>query len=324
MAEYTKLDSQQTKSILAQYPLGTFLSTELLTGGSENTNYRLHTSEGDFVLTLSEQKNLLDAQQLADLLAHLDQNHFTTSKVISNNEGELVTLWEGKPVMIKNHLPGSINKDLSQSLLKSLGQQLAKLHLIKPPAYLKHRVIFGKESFDQIEIYDKDSDFQTWLYSIRENIHEHIKQDLPKTLIHSDVFFDNVIVAEDGITATIMDFEEACYYHRVFDIGMMLVGLCEESNKLNTSNAQSVLTGYQQISQLQEHEKQALQSFTAYAAAATAFWRHKQFRYEMPNAKLHNHYLHMKNLGDDILDISPSKFREALDNGAELIDDYDN
>ena len=91
MAEYTKLDSQQTKWILAQYPLGTLLSTKLLTGGSENTNYRLHTSVGDFVLTLSEQKNLQDAQQLADLLAHLDQNHFTTSKVISNNEGELVS-----------------------------------------------------------------------------------------------------------------------------------------------------------------------------------------------------------------------------------------
>ena len=127
MAEYTKLDSQQTKSILARYPLGTLLSTKLLSGGSENTNYRLHTSAGDFVLTLCEQKSLLEAQQLADLLAHLDQNNFTTSKVISNNEGELVTLWEGKPAMIKNHLPGSIHKILSKSLLMSLGQQLAKL-----------------------------------------------------------------------------------------------------------------------------------------------------------------------------------------------------
>jgi homoserine kinase type II len=315
MAEYTKLDSQQTKSILARYPLGTLLSTKLLSGGSENTNYRLHASAGDFVLTLCEQKTLLEAQQLADLLAHLDQNNFTTSKVISNNEGELVTLWEGKPAMIKNHRPGSIHKILSKSLLMSLGQELAKLHLIKPPAYLKRRVIFGKESFDQIEIYDKDSDFQTWLYSIRNIIHEHIKQDLPKTLIHSDVFYDNVIVAEDGITATIMDFEEACYYYRVFDIGMMLVGLCEESNKLNTSSAQSVLIGYQKISQLHDNEKQALQSFTAYAAAATAYWRHKQFRYVMPNSKLQNHYLHMKNLGDDILNIPPGKFREALDHG---------
>ncbi len=75
MAEYTKLDSQQTKSILAQYPLGTLLSTKILNGGSENTNYRLHTSKGDFVLTLCEQKTLLEAQQLTDLLAHLDQNH---------------------------------------------------------------------------------------------------------------------------------------------------------------------------------------------------------------------------------------------------------
>ncbi|MFT6874868.1 MAG: homoserine kinase type II [Granulosicoccus sp.] len=314
MSEYTKLDSHQTKLILAQYPLGTLLSTKLLNGGSENTNYRLHTSNGDFVLTLCEQKTLLGAQQLTDLLAHLDQNNFTTSKVISNNKGELVMLWEGKPVMIKNYLPGSIRKKLSTPLLQSLGQQLARLHLIKPPAYLEHRVIFGKESFDQIEIYDKDSEFQTWLYSIRNIIHEQIEQNLPKSLIHSDVFFNNVIVAEDSITATIMDFEEACYYYRVFDIGMMLVGLCEESDKLNTSNAQSILTGYQQVSRLHENEKQALQSFTAYAAAATAFWRHKQFHYVMPNSKLNNHYLHMKNLGDDVLNMPPVEFRKSLDN----------
>lgn len=314
MAEYTKLDSRQTRLILAQYPLGSLLSAKILNGGSENTNYKLHTSEGDFVLTLCEQKTLPEATQLADLLAHLNQNNFTTSKVIANNKGELVTLWEGKPAMIKNHLPGSICKNLSKSLLTSLGQQLAKLHLIKPPAYLKHRIIFGKESFNQIEQYDKNSQFQTWLYSIRTIIHEHIKQDLPKTLIHGDIFYDNVIVAEDGITATIMDFEEACYYYRVFDIGMMLVGLCEESDKLNTAKAQNVLMGYQQITHLEENEKQALQSFTAYAAAATGFWRHKQFRHVMPSTTLQNHYLHMKNLGDDILGIAPSKFREMIDN----------
>ncbi|MFT6308884.1 MAG: homoserine kinase type II [Halioglobus sp.] len=316
MAEYTQLNSQQTKSILEQYPLGKLLSTKLLNGGSENTNYKLHTSTGEFVLTLCEQKTLLEAQQLTDLLAHLDQNHFTTSKVISDNEGRQVTCWEGKPVMVKNHLAGSIHKGLSKSLLKSLGQQLAKLHLIKPPAYLRRRVVFGKESFDQIEIYDKDSDFQTWLYSIRKNIHEHIKQDLPKTLIHGDVFFDNVIVSEDGITATIMDFEEACYYYRVFDIGMMLVGLCEESDKLNTEHAQNILIGYQQVSHLHENEMQALQGFTAYAAAATAFWRHKHFRHVKPNPRLLNHYLHMKNLGDDVINYPPDTFRKALDIGS--------
>jgi homoserine kinase type II len=312
MAEYTKLDEQQTKLILQQYSLGELLSVKLLNGGSENTNYRLKTAAGDFVLTLCEQKTLLETQQLTDLLFHLEQNNFSTSKVISNNEGELVSLWEGKPAMIKNHLSGSIRKDLSKHLLESLGQQLARLHLIKPPAYLKHHVDFGKESFDQIEQYDKDSDFQSWLYSIRTIIHGHINQNLTKSLIHGDVFFDNVIVADDGITATIMDFEEACFYYRVFDIGMMLVGLCEESNKLNISHAQSVLTGYQQVSPLHENEKQALQSFTAYAAAATAFWRHQHFRYVMPSSTLQNHYLHMKNLGDDILTISPDKFSAAL------------
>ncbi len=316
MAEYTKLDKKQIESILAQYSLGSLLFTSLLSGGSENTNHRINTSKGDFVLTICEQKTLVEAQQLANLLAHLEQNNFTTSKVLSNSKGQLVTLWDGKPVMLKNHLPGSIHKNLSKQKLISLGQQLAKLHLIKPPDYLKHQVSFGKESFSKIEIYDNSSDFQKWLYSIRSDIHEHVKQSLPKALIHADVFFNNVIIDDDNSTAIIMDFEEACYYYRVFDIGMMLVGLCEESDKLNVINARTVLAGYQQISQLHENEKRSLQSFAVYAAAVTAFWRHQQHRYAMPNPKLKNHYLSMQHLGDDIRKIPKKEFRNVFDYGA--------
>lgn len=316
MAEYTKLGKQQLASILAQYSLGSLSSTSLLSGGSENTNYKLQTSTGDFVLTVCEQKTLVEAQQLTELLAHLEQNDFATSKVLSNNEGQLVTHWEAKPVMIKNHLPGSIRKKISQPELISLGQQLAKLHLIKPPAYLKHNLTFGKESFKQIEIYDANSDFQRWLYLIRSEIQERIKQDLPRSLIHGDVFFNNVIIDDNKETATIMDFEEACYYYRVFDIGMTLVGLCDKSNRLNVNSAQNVLAGYQQVSHLDEYEKQSLQSFAAYAAAATAFWRHKQYRYVKPDLKQQNHYLSMKQLGDDILGIPKEKFRNILENGA--------
>jgi len=315
LAEYTKLNREQVESILAQFSLGTLVSTTLLGGGSENTNYRLHTSTGDFVLTLCEQKTLAGAQQLADLLVYLEQNDFATSKVLPNNDGQLVTICEGKPVMIKNHLPGSIRKNISKPILVSLGQQLARLHTIKPPVYLKRNVAFGKESFSQIEVYDDKSDFQKWLYSIRSNINEQIEQDLPKALIHADVFYNNVIIDDSHATATIMDFEEACYYYRIFDVGMMLVGLCEESNKLNVGSAQNVLAGYQQIMPLQENEKQSLQSFTAYAAAVTAFWRHKHYRYVMPDLEQQDHYLHMRLLGDDIIKISEEKFRDMLEYG---------
>jgi len=316
LAEYTKLDNTQITSILAQYSLGSLLTSTVLNGGSENTNYKIHTSQGDFVLTLCERKTLDEAQQLTDLLVHLGLNNFATSKVLSSNDGDRVVVWEGKPVMIKNHLPGSIRKKIPEQKLISLGQQLAKLHLIKPPDYLKHKLTFGKESFKQIEIYDNNSDFQRWLYSIRSDIHEHVKKDLPKALIHGDVFFNNVIIDEDNASATIMDFEEACYYYRVFDIGMMLVGLCEESEKLKLSSAQPILAGYQQISQLHENEKQALQCFSAYAAASTAFWRHQHYRHVMPNPTLQDHYLSMQHLGDDILEIPKQEFRNILENGA--------
>ncbi|OED42004.1 hypothetical protein AB833_08245 [Chromatiales bacterium (ex Bugula neritina AB1)] len=53
----------------------------------------------------------------------------------------------------------------------------------------------------------------------------------------------NVIVNDGTATATIMGFEEACFYYRVFDIGMMLVGFCRVSDKLNLVAAEKLLAG---------------------------------------------------------------------------------
>ena len=36
----------------------------------------------------------------------------------------------------------------------------------------------------------------------------------------------------DARRATIMDFEEASYYYRVFDIGMMFIGICCKEKNL--------------------------------------------------------------------------------------------
>ena len=75
-------------------------------------------------------------------------------------------------------------------------------------------------------MYAPESTFYKWLKEIQKYIESYISTDLPKALIHSDIFYNNIIVNKDSEKATIMDFEEACYYYRVFDIGMMIVGTC--------------------------------------------------------------------------------------------------
>lgn len=61
-------------------------------------------------------------------------------------------------------------------------------------------------------------------------------------MIHSDIFYSNVIVYRK--VATLMDFGETCYYYRVFYISMMIVGACSEEETINHKKIKSLLKGY--------------------------------------------------------------------------------
>ncbi len=63
-------------------------------------------------------------------------------------------------------------------------------------------------------------------------------------LIHGDVFFDNLIVQGDQLMA-IIDFEEACYSFRSFDLGLVIVGACRDRQDISFEKAGQFIRGYQ-------------------------------------------------------------------------------
>lgn len=309
MAQYTYLNKTDIQSILTPYGINNVLSYKVLSGGWVNTNYLVSTPTQDFVLTISEQKSLQTAKLLASFLVYLDQNNFTTSKIARALNGALTTVWNQKPILLKEFIKGDVIEDLSENILTYLGVELAKLHKIEPPEYLPNEVSYGMEHFDEMDVYAPDSSFYTWLKSLRKHIEDLIGPELPKSLVHGDIFFNNVIVSKDGKRATIMDFEDACNYYRVFDIGMMLIGTCSEGESLSLYKAGHILKGYQQKIKLMDIEINALQAFTAYGAAATAFWRHQNFNYVHVDASMKDHYLALKNLADNVMNIPFEQFR---------------
>jgi homoserine kinase type II len=300
MALYTVLDEIEIQSILLPYGIKKPSTFKVLSGGSENTNYLLQFENKGYVLTLCEQKSTKEANALASLLEYLKQNNFATSKLIKTIKGDLTSEWKGKPVVLKEFIEGDIVQDLSKNILLYLGRELARLHQIKAPANLPHKVAFGIEHFDEIKVYAAESTFYTWLKQSQGYIESNITDHLPKSLIHSDIFYNNIITDIEKEQAVIMDFEEACYYYRIFDIGMMLIGCCSEGPSLNLSKAGYLLEGYQQETPLLESEKKALKAFAVYAATATAFWRHQNFNHVNIIPARKDDYLVMQNLANSI------------------------
>ncbi|CAM1345035.1 phosphotransferase [Tenacibaculum amylolyticum] len=299
MSLYTHLSIQDIENILSTfYTIQNVQEVILLKGGSENTNYLVKTQEFSFVLTLCEQKTVAEAERLASLLQYLNDNDFKTSEVIHTSQGDLITTFKNKPIILKSFIEGIITEDLSNDQLEELGKKLAHLHQIKAPDYITDTLNFGVKYFDKVKVYAAGSDFDKWLTQIKLDVSKTFSDKLPKALIHSDIFSSNIIVNTAANSTTIMDFEEACYYYRVFDIGMMIVGTCSANNEISLSKATHILKGYQKITPLLTIEKEALQMSIVYAAAATSYWRHQNFNYVKPNPKRKDDYIEMQRLAD--------------------------
>jgi homoserine kinase type II len=313
MANYADLSQDDIKEIMRVYGIHSVDSYAMLSGGSENTNYVVTASGQKYVLTLCEQKSTLQARELVNLLDYLAAHTFETSQVIHTSTNEPISHWHQKPVIVKLFLEGNIMPVLPGTILTEVGRQMGKLHSLDAPNYLPNSLSYGRESFQQVHEYMPDCSFGKWLDGIHAYVAAYSFEDLPKSLIHSDIFYSNVIVSKDLKTARIMDFEEAAQYYRIFDLGMAIIGLCENEKEIDLQKANLLLRGYQKNTQLSVMEKGALQAFTVYAAAAMAFWRHKNFNYVHPDANMYDHYVQLQVLADYIQRVPKDTFLKILE-----------
>jgi homoserine kinase type II len=309
MAHYSILNKADILEILKPYSIFNIKKFQILDGGSENTNYKIDSEVGKIVLTISEQKTIQEAQHLAELLDHLKKNNFDTSELVHTSQNKSLTKYKNKPVMVKRYLEGKIMSDVPMHLLKQIGADTARLHKISVPDYVRDIMWCGKERFNEVKEYALNSSFDLWLTDTHSYIEKNIASDLPKAFIHTDIFGSNIIISNDETKATIMDFEEATHYFRVFDIAVLFISLCVESGDLDFTRASSILKSYTSVTKLTDEEKQALQPLTVYAAAGVAFWRHKNFNYTNPDDNLKDSYLYMKDLADKVRDLPSSYFK---------------
>ncbi|MDB4180300.1 phosphotransferase [Flavobacteriaceae bacterium] len=309
MAHYSILNKADILEILKPYSIFNIKKFQILDGGSENTNYKIDSEVGKIVLTISEQKTIKEAQDLAELLDHLKKNNFNTSELVHTSQNKNLTIYKDKPVMIKRYLEGKIMSDIPLHLLKQIGADSATLHKINPPDFLREIMWCGIERFNEVEQYALNSSFDLWLKSTANYINKHLTADLPKAFIHSDIFASNVIINDINTKATIMDFEEASYNYRLFDIAILTISLCSKNGSIDFSRVSLILKGYTSVTKLTDEEKQALQPLIVYAAAGVALWRHKNFNYIAPDNNLKDSYLNMKNLADNVRDMPSTYFK---------------
>ena len=311
MAHYTVLGREILETILERYPVGRLRAFDPLAGGLANSSIKIETESGLYVLSVCDEKDMDEISRLCNVLQCLAEHDFPTTRVIAARDGAPFIEHQAKPLYLKRFISGQVISVLEADQLVQVGKALARLHEIPPPAELPERFSYGIECFDELSKVPKAASYYQWLSSCSERIKSVCTNKLPRGFVHGDLFFDNMLF-EDGTLKALLDFEEACNYYRVFDLGMAAVGCCAPKGKFSLARTGALVKGYQSLRPLEPAEREALQLHVEYGAVATSFWRYRQYNVRNPDREMRDHYKAMQDLAMQVEAIEPDIFNGTI------------
>ena len=311
MAHFTVLKRPEIERILRRYDLGRLLSHTAMDGGLANSSVRITTESGAYVLSVCDEKQMAEINLLCTVLDYLKQHEFPSTRVVPAKDGEPCIDYQGKPLYLKQYIAGEVVEKLGASQLFEVGAALARLHEIPPFPGLPQRFSYGLECFDELEGRASAESYYRWLVECRTRVLETRSESLPRGFVHGDLFFDNMLFAE-GRLAALLDFEEACHYYKIFDIGMTAVGCCAPQGVFSLELTAALVDGYQSIRKLEAEERELLQLHVEYGAAATSFWRYRQYHIKNPEPLMEDHYLAMVKIANRVQSCASELFIDTL------------
>ncbi|MFT4927040.1 MAG: homoserine kinase type II [Phenylobacterium sp.] len=322
MAAYTQLNQQDIQFLADKYDLN-IVEFEPLEGGNGNSSYLLKTQQARYVLTVCDDKTFDDVFKMGQLLLLLEAQDMPCNRLISPLNSEVLTTFATsngvKPVMLKDYIEGQVIEQLDETMLFQVGKQAARLNLIAPPDYLPTNHPYGRQLFPKVIGLNIDAAYESWLGAEVDYLEQHIDADLPRGLIHGDLFYDNLLF--DAVPAqsdesvgfkAIIDFEEACHYQLIFELGMGILGACVNDGKVDLAKARALVNGYQQIRPLALIEKQSLQLFVRYATVATSYWRFNKYNIEEVGTDRAEHHWQMVEIAEGVSDMPKEHFYNAI------------
>ncbi|MBO6719014.1 MAG: homoserine kinase [Rhizobiaceae bacterium] len=265
MAVYTDISETELASFLTEYDIGELRSYRGIAEGSENSNYVLHTTGGEFILTLYEKRvERADLPFFLGLMQHLANKGISCPLPVARRDGELIGNIAGRPAAIITFLEGFWVRRPTAAHCREVGKALAGLHLAGADFSLHRHNAMDMAGWRKLweGACARADEVEPGLAGEIEADFERLKadwpQDLPKGVIHADLFPDNVFFLGDRLSGLI-DFYFACNDFLAYDLATCLNAWCFEKDfSFNLTKAKALLAGYQSIRKLDAEEAAAL------------------------------------------------------------------
>ncbi|MFM9851841.1 MAG: homoserine kinase [Sphingomonadaceae bacterium] len=253
MAVYTHISAEDMAELIDRYNVGTLISAKGIAEGVQNSNYLIDTTKGRFVLTVYE--HMVDSADLPFFLAllnHLAEKGCPVPQSMRDNDGETLVQWNGKLLALIEFLPGLSVTSPTPAQAAAVGKALGQMHLAVADFPLSRPNALGLENWEAMAARCGDSlDQITPGLKVRveqECLHmlNHWPADLPQSIIHADLFPDNVLMRGDDVGGMI-DFYFACTEARAFDLAVthMAWSFSSDGRTYSAAVGDALIAGYE-------------------------------------------------------------------------------
>lgn len=280
MAVYTNLGAEELAALIAEFDVGELTSAKGIAEGVSNSNWLVETTGKDgagarFILTMYEFRiEVEDLPFFLSLLDHLAAKGCPVPRTIHDRSGALYRMIGDKAVALIEFLPGVSVSQPTPGQARSVGRALAQLHLASADFAQSRDNAMGLAESRRLAdacgaagMAEIDPALATVVERELPLLEQAWPADLPRSVIHADLFPDNVLMLGDEVTGLI-DFYFACTDLTAYDVAVTHAAWCfdGEGRNFNPAISAALLEGYESLRPLSDKERAALPLLARVAA----------------------------------------------------------
>ena len=277
MAVFTHLSDAEIAEAVRAFAVGELVAAHPIAQGVENSNWKLELRTSSAVLltifTLFEKRTRAeDLPFFIGLMRHLASRGVACPAPYATAQGECLIEVRGRKAVMVSFLQGENMAQQSVPLLYSLGEAMAGMHLAASDFEMKRVNDLSLQGWQGLA-----EKLGAKLDTITPGLHALVQdelafqasqwpEDLPRGIIHADLFRDNVMVEHDRVVG-LFDFYFACTDALVYELAICLNCWCfDGEGHFHREWADAMLEGYQSVRPLSPAEQAALPQLARGAA----------------------------------------------------------
>ena len=294
--------------------------------GSVNSNFAVRLSDGSRMFMRVCEESSADAVRRQNaLLAHLVAAGVPTPAPRARSDGAgTIAAHAGKPVSVFDFCEGGwiCQQRVDEARLRRVGEVLASIHLAGEGYQdgpedrfgvgqlrarlvdLQHRSLPGDVARDVVV-----------LGSRLDAVWGRVGALPTDTIVHGDVFRDNVLWHDDGRLSAVLDFESAALGHPSFDLMVTMLAWCV-GDSLEQRLARALVAGYQARRPLSADEIAACYDTARAAAVRFAITRITDYELRPQGVVVYKDYRRFMARLSAVEAVGPERFHAWL--GATL------